>query len=34
VVALAESGGTVLTQDKADIEALAAHARDDPVELI
>lgn len=27
VVAFAEGGGTVLTGDKADIEALAAHAR-------
>ena len=34
VVALAESGGTVLTGDKADIEALAAHARQVSVELI
>jgi hypothetical protein len=34
VVALAEPGGRILTGDKADIEALAAHARDDPVELI
>lgn len=34
VVALAESGGTVLTGDKADIEALAAHARGVSVELI
>jgi hypothetical protein len=34
VVALAESGGTIFPADKADIEALAAHARDDPVELI
>jgi hypothetical protein len=34
VVALAEPGGTVLTGDKADIEALAAHARDVSVELI
>lgn len=34
VVALAEPGGTVLTGDKADIEALAAHADDVAVELI
>jgi hypothetical protein len=34
VVALAEPGGRILTGDKADIEALAAHTRDDPVELI
>ncbi len=34
VVALAEPGGTVLTGDKADIEALAAHARGVSVELI
>jgi hypothetical protein len=34
VVALAEPGGTVLTGDKADIEALAAHARAVSVELI
>jgi len=34
VVALAEPGGTVLTGDKADIEALAAHARQVSVELI
>ena len=34
VVALAEPGGTVLTGDRADIEALAAHARDVSVELI
>ena len=34
VVALAEPGGTVLTGDKADIEALAAHARDVSVELV
>ncbi len=34
VVALAEPGGTVVTGDKADIEALAAHARDVSVELI
>lgn len=34
VVALAEPGGTVLTGDKADIEALAAQARQVSVELI
>lgn len=34
VVALAEPGGAVLTGDTADIEALAAHARDVVVELI
>ena len=34
VVALAEPGGTVLTGDKADIEALAAHAQQVSVELI
>ena len=34
VVALAEPGGTVLTGDKADIEALAAHARGVSVELV
>jgi hypothetical protein len=34
VVALAEPGGTVLSGDKADIEALAAHARGVSVELI
>jgi hypothetical protein len=34
VVALAEPGGTVLTGDKADIEALAAHALDVTVETI
>jgi hypothetical protein len=34
VVALAEPGGTVLTGDKADIEALAAHARGVSVEHI
>ena len=34
VVALAEPGGTVLTGDKADIEALAAHAREVSVELV
>ena len=34
VVALAEPDGTVLTGDKADIEALAAHAHDVRVETI
>jgi predicted nucleic acid-binding protein len=34
VVALAEPGGTVLTGDKADIEALAASAHDVSVEVI
>jgi predicted nucleic acid-binding protein len=34
VVALAEPGGTVLTGDKADIEALAAHADHVIVQLI
>ena len=34
VVALAEPGGTVLTGDKADIEALAAHAHQVTVETI
>ena len=34
VVALAELGGTVLTGDKADIEALAAHADHVTVETI
>lgn len=34
VVALAEPGGTVLTGDKADIEALAAHARGVSVEVV
>lgn len=34
VVALAEPGGTVLTGDKADIEALAAHANDVSVEIV
>ena len=34
VVALAEPGGTVLTGDKADIEALAAHAQHVTVETI
>jgi hypothetical protein len=34
VVALAEPGGTVLTGDTADIEALAAHASNVVVEAI
>lgn len=34
VVAIAEPGGTVLTGDKADIEALASHANDVGVELV
>lgn len=34
VVALAEPGGTVLTGDRADLEALAAHAIDVDVEVI
>ena len=34
VVAMAEPGGTVLTGDKADIGALAAHARQVMVEVI
>lgn len=34
VVALAEPGGTVLTGDRADIEALAAHADQVMVEVI
>lgn len=34
VVAFAEPGGTVLTGDKADIEALAARARDVTVEAV
>lgn len=34
VVALAEPGGTVLTGDRADIEALAAHADNVSVEMI
>jgi len=34
VVAIAEPGGTVLTGDKADIEALATHAIDVGVELV
>lgn len=34
VVALAEPGGTVLTGDRADIEALAAHADHVSVEVV
>lgn len=34
VVASAEPGGTVLTADKADMEALAAHAQDVGVEVV
>jgi hypothetical protein len=34
VVAMAEPGGTVLTGDRADIEALAAHAEGVAVELV
>lgn len=34
VVAIAEPGGTVLTGDRADIEALAAHAVGVPLELV
>lgn len=34
VVALAEPGGTVVTGDKADIEALAAYARHVTVEVV
>ena len=34
VVALAEPGGTVVTGDSADIEALAAHARRVSVEIV
>ena len=34
VVALAEPGGTVLTGDRADLEALAAHAERVSVEVI
>jgi predicted nucleic acid-binding protein len=34
VVAIAEPGGTVLTGDRADIEALAAHADEVTVELV
>jgi hypothetical protein len=34
VVVLAEPGGTVLTGDRADLEALAAHAHDVTIELI
>jgi hypothetical protein len=34
VVAFAEPGGTVLTGDRADLEALAAHAHNVGVELV
>ena len=34
VVAIAEPGGTVLTGDRADIEALASHAEQVAVEVI
>jgi len=34
VVALAEPGGTVLTSDPGDLEALATHARDVVVERV
>lgn len=34
VVALAEPGGTVLTGDRADVDALAAHADDVAVEAV
>lgn len=34
VIALAEPGGTVLTGDRADLEALAAHAHDVTIEVI
>lgn len=34
VVALAEPGGTILTGDRGDIEALAAHARSVAVEVV
>ena len=34
VVAIAEPGGTVLTGDRADLEALAAHAHDVTIEVI
>jgi len=34
VVALAEPGGTVLTGDRADLEALAAHADDVTIEVV
>lgn len=34
VVAMAEPGGTVLTGDRADLEALSAHARNVIVEVI
>lgn len=33
VVAFAEGGGTVLTSDPADLEALAAHANDVTIEI-
>lgn len=34
VVALAEPGGTVLTTDRADLEALATHAEGVAIEVI
>lgn len=34
VVALAEPGGTVLTGDRADLEALASHALDVTIEVV
>jgi hypothetical protein len=34
VVAIAEPGGTVLTGDRADLQALAAHAKDVTIEVI
>jgi len=34
VVAPAEPGGTVLTGDRADLEALAAHAEDVTIEVV
>lgn len=34
VVAIAEPGGTVLTGDRADIEALAAHANAVAIEVV
>lgn len=34
IVAIAEPGGTVLTGDRADIEALAAHANRVAVEVV
>ena len=34
VVAIAEPGGTVLTGDQVDLEALAAHAQDVVVEIV